>query len=117
MQRSPVDPMPWNASNATASISQTNKMWYGPKQGTGNTTKNTMMPLNRGIKVGLSFNNNYRKNTNCMLLPKDITDDTYEVGIAKDMRELQLRLESELEEQEKSWSHTDEPTKTQNKIF
>jgi len=30
--------------------------------------------------------------------------DTYEAGIANDMRELELRWESELREQEKHWS-------------
>lgn len=31
-------------------------------------------------------------------------EDTYEEGIAQDMRELELRWETELEEQEKRWS-------------
>lgn len=31
-------------------------------------------------------------------------EDTYEEGIAQDIRELELRWESELEEQEKRWS-------------
>lgn len=37
----------------------------------------------------------------------DISEETYEVGIAKDIRALELRLESELEleEHEKLWSH------------
>lgn len=41
---------------------------------------------------------------------KDITEDTYEVGIANDMRELELRLESELEEHDKLWPHPEEIT-------
>jgi hypothetical protein len=35
-------------------------------------------------------------------------EDTYEAGIANDMRELEMRLESELEEQEKRWSSEEE---------
>lgn len=39
----------------------------------------------------------------------NISEETYEVGIAKDIRALELRLESELdsEEHEKPWSHVD----------
>lgn len=40
---------------------------------------------------------------------RDINEDTYDVGIiANGMRELELRLESELEEHEKMWSAPDE---------
>lgn len=43
------------------------------------------------------------------LVPKDIgCDDTYEDGIDKDMRDLERRLESELEEHEKLWSSAEE---------
>lgn len=42
--------------------------------------------------------------------PKDFgCDDTYEDGIDKDMRDLERRLESELEEHEKLWSPEEEP--------
>lgn len=37
-------------------------------------------------------------------------DDTYEEGIAQDIRELELRWESELEEQEKRWSSEEDTT-------
>lgn len=41
--------------------------------------------------------------------PKDFgCDDTYEDGIDKDMRDLERRLESELEEHEKLWSPEEE---------
>lgn len=33
-----------------------------------------------------------------------VQEDTYEAGIANDMRELELRWEFELREQEKHWS-------------
>lgn len=46
--------------------------------------------------------------------PQNITEDTYEVGIANDMRELELRLESELEEHEKLWSHPSEESVKHN---
>lgn len=35
-------------------------------------------------------------------------EDTYEAGIAHDMRELELRWQTELEEQEKRWSSEDD---------
>ncbi|PSN35868.1 hypothetical protein C0J52_11651 [Blattella germanica] len=38
-------------------------------------------------------------------------EDTYEAGIANDMRELEMRLEFELEEQEKRWSSEEESGK------
>jgi hypothetical protein len=38
-------------------------------------------------------------------------EDTYEAGIANDMRELEMRLEYELEEQEKRWSSEEESGK------
>ncbi|XP_015586020.1 roquin-2 isoform X2 [Cephus cinctus] len=38
-------------------------------------------------------------------------EDTYEVGIANDMRELELRWEFELEEQEKRWSNEESTIK------
>jgi len=34
-----------------------------------------------------------------------VQEDTYEAGIANDMRELELRWEFELREQEKHWSN------------
>lgn len=43
------------------------------------------------------------------LAPKDFgCDDTYEDGIDKDIRDLERRLESELEEHEKLWSPAEE---------
>ena len=38
-------------------------------------------------------------------------EDSYEAGIANDIRELELRWEYELEEQEKRWSSEEESTK------
>lgn len=38
-------------------------------------------------------------------------EDTYEEGIAQDMRELELRLQTELEEQEKRWSSEEDSAK------
>jgi hypothetical protein len=40
-----------------------------------------------------------------------LQEDTYEAGIANDMRELEMRLEYELEEQEKRWSSEEESGK------
>lgn len=57
-----------------------------------------------GTTTNLLDNNNHR----------DITEDTYDVGIANGMRELKLRLESELEEHEKMWSPPDETTSSHN---
>jgi hypothetical protein len=37
-------------------------------------------------------------------------EESYERGLADDMRELALRWESELEEQEKRWSSEEEPS-------
>lgn len=38
-------------------------------------------------------------------------EDTYEVDIANDMREFELRWESELQEQEERWSKEEEVKK------
>ena len=38
-------------------------------------------------------------------------EDTYEAGIANDMRELELRWEFELQEQEKHWSSEEDNSK------
>lgn len=60
-------------------------------------------------------NNNNCSNTNIMhtSISKDSgCGDTYEDGIAKDIRELERRLESELEEHEKLWSPTEEISQT-----
>lgn len=64
-----------------------------------------------------SNSNNTNTNTNIMLTPttKDLGcgTDTYEDEIAKDIRELQRRLESELElEHEKLWSPAEEISQT-----
>lgn len=58
--------------------------------------------------------NNSSNNANMVTIghssaPKDFgCDDTYEDGIDKDMRDLERRLESELEEHEKLWSPDEE---------
>lgn len=64
-----------------------------------------------------SNNTNIITNTNIMLTPttKDLGcgTDTYEDGIAEDIRELQRRLESELElEHEKLWSPAEKISQT-----
>lgn len=41
----------------------------------------------------------------------DSQEDTYEAGIANDMRELELRWEFELQEQEKHWSSEEDNSK------
>lgn len=41
-------------------------------------------------------------------------DESYEVGIANDMRELELRWEVELEEHEKRWSSEEDPVNTKH---
>lgn len=48
-----------------------------------------------------SFNQDYK--------PEE--EDTYEAGIANDMRELELRWEFELQEQEKHWSSEEDNSK------
>ncbi|XP_076248410.1 RING finger and CCCH-type zinc finger domain-containing protein roquin [Calliopsis andreniformis] len=42
---------------------------------------------------------------------KPVEEDTYEAGIANDMRELELRWEFELQEQEKHWSSEEDNSK------
>lgn len=60
-----------------------------------------------GSGGGNSINTN---NVNMMHLPAPNfgCDDTYEDGIDKDMRDLERRLESEMEEHEKLWSPEEE---------
>lgn len=53
------------------------------------------------VNWGLKSNGEYRSDD----------EDTYEAGIANDMRELEMRLEYELEEQEKRWSSEEESGK------
>ncbi|PNF24679.1 hypothetical protein B7P43_G17554 [Cryptotermes secundus] len=53
------------------------------------------------LNWGLKSNGDYRSDE----------EDTYEAGIANDMRELEMRLEYELEEQEKRWSSEEESGK------
>lgn len=53
------------------------------------------------VNWGLKSNGDYRSDE----------EDTYEAGIANDMRELEMRLEYELEEQEKRWSSEEESGK------
>lgn len=64
-----------------------------------------------GITVSTSGSSSISNNIDSKdSVRKDITEDTYEVGIANDMRELELRLESELEEHDKLWPHPEEIT-------
>ncbi|XP_069705401.1 roquin-1 [Periplaneta americana] len=53
------------------------------------------------VNWGIKSNGEYRSDD----------EDTYEAGIAHDMRELEMRLEFELEEQEKRWSSEEESGK------
>lgn len=64
---------------------------------------------NRDYKQANSNNNTNSVNIVHPTAPKDFgCDDTYEDGIDKDMRDLERRLESELEEHEKLWSPEEE---------
>lgn len=73
--------------------------------------------INNNTNNSNNTNTNAITNTNIMLTSttKDLGcgTDTYEDGIAKDIRELQRRLESELElEHEKLWSPAEEISQT-----
>lgn len=71
------------------------------------------------LSPGINSNKNGRNDTfpsrinqrkfNNYLTPKDIlSENTYEDGIAKDIRELELRIESELEEPNKKLTCAEE---------
>lgn len=73
--------------------------------------------INNNTNTSNNTNTITNTNTNIILTPptKDLGcgTDTYEDGIAKDIRELQRRLESELElEHEKLWSPAEEISQT-----
>lgn len=97
----PLDHLQYSQSN-TSSM----KYWNGSKQPTAlspgiNSNKN-------GRNDSLQQRINQRK-FNSFLSQKDIlSENTYEDGIAKDIRELELRIESELEEPNKKLTCTEE---------
>lgn len=94
-------------NNNNGSMKPTSSFWGHQAgivvSGAGNT--NAVVTTN-STSGGNSSNNVDSKDS----IRKDITEDTYEVGIANDMRELELRLESELEEHDKLWPHPEEIT-------
>lgn len=69
-------------------------------------TNDRSVSSNKSIRPGL----NQAKLLN-LPYDSDTEEDTYEVGIAKDMRELELKWEYELQEAEKRWSSEDENQK------
>lgn len=90
----PLDHLQYSQPNAGAASM---KYWNG--------TKHQQQQLSSGIssnKNGLSDGYQQRINQrkfNSILSQKDIlSENTYEDGIAKDIRDLELRIESELEE-------------------
>lgn len=121
--QSPIERSIWTAPNASSNLGQPMRQWNNAKYGGGNATqRNLLLSANRsggnGSKASTASNGsgNRKMNMHQYSSQRDLftTDDTYEMGIAKDMRELELRLESELEEHEKTWSQTDDTTLSQN---
>lgn len=76
------------------------KFWNGTKQ-------LPTMNLNKNGRND-SQSNSHRKFNNLVTHKDILTENTYEDGIAKDMRELELRIESELEEPNKKMTCAEE---------
>lgn len=94
----PLDHLQYSPANAAASAM---KYWNGSKQP-------QLSPNRSGRNDSFQQRINQRK-FNSFLSQKDIlSENTYEDGIAKDIRELELRIESELEEPNKKMTCAEE---------
>lgn len=105
---SPPVPLSWTSPNGSNNNNNNN-----PNNNLNNTNSNTNMKTYMGYWggtkniIGIPSNDDINNGNKLMGIKADISEETYEVGIAKDIRALELRLESELEleEHEKLWSH------------
>lgn len=124
---------PTKVPTSASSSSTSSTIVRNPKQQLNVKSPNQQLGNHRKISSGNNSSNNnthtHNNNSNnssasssccCnhnmhISAPKDFgCEDTYEVGIAKDIRELERRLESELEEHEKLWSPTEDTTISHN---
>lgn len=106
----PLDHLQYSQPNAATSSM---KYWNGSKQ-----QQQLLSPGINSSKNGRNDTFQQRINQrkfNSFLSQKDIlSENTYEDGIAKDIRELELRIESELEEPNKKLACAEEVTVSPN---
>lgn len=94
----PLDHLQYSPANAAASAM---KYWNGSKQ--------PQLSPNRSSRNDSFQQRINQRKFNSFLSQKDIlSENTYEDGIAKDIRELELRIESELEEPNKKLACAEE---------
>lgn len=125
---SPTAPLPWssggnhnnnnNPNNNTINLNNNginNNTYNNYVNNNCDTNLKSFMGFWGGTKniIGITSTDESTTNNGNKLMSNkpDISEETYEVGIAKDIRALELRLESELEleEHEKLWSHPENP--------